>query len=94
MNARVLVHGLQGGSPGDREGGRVLEGQAGWLVREPVVGDERVPGEGSAAEAEHLVADGEVGHRGPEGDHCSRDVGPQHRVLGPTRTEDQTARLR
>jgi hypothetical protein len=37
VNARVVVHGLQGGDPGDREGRRVLEGLAGRLVGEPIV---------------------------------------------------------
>ena len=84
LEIRMRPQSLQRGEAGDRCRGGVLERDADGLGHDPrhLHGDE---GGAAAATAfsEHLVADGEIGDVGAEGDDPAGDIGAGHDALGP-----------
>jgi hypothetical protein len=88
------VEGLQGGGRRHRHGRGLLEREVGGLAGQLVLGDHGVLGEGARAEAVHLVADGEPGHRGADGGHRAGEVAPGHGIPRPAESEREAQQVR
>jgi hypothetical protein len=91
LDAAGVGQGLKSGAGGDRDHGRLLEGQVRRLAGELVLPDRGVLGEGTAADPEHLVTGGEPGHRRTDRGHRACHVQPGHEVLRATQPEAEDA---
>ncbi len=91
LDPAVVGQRLQRGGGRDRHDGGLLEGEVARLAGELVLAGHGVLGERALADAEHLVADGEPGHRRADRDDGAGDVEPGHRVLRPAEPEREAA---
>ncbi len=83
----MVAHGLQGGERGDRDGGRLVEGQGRGSGSEGAGADADVLGERAGADAEHLVARLEAAHAGSHRVDGSGEAPSRVEVLRPAQSE-------